>query len=160
MKKVWLCALLLIMVLPAFGNAGASGRCCLTFAWERATGISEGTFYTESPQYQGGYGCPSSWGAAVVAEQHGWTVETAGRWSWNWVVDWASRGGLIIYALPGDGYSGPDGLMHAYYCDTYDVSPPDYGAFWCYDICNQDGRWWNAQAMRDYWSGWAVGVFR
>ncbi len=158
MKRLFLLLFLALLLLPV--PVTAAGRCCLTYAWSQATGISEDTFYAEASQRQA-TGCPSSWGASVVAQRHGWKVETAARFDWAHVEHWATRGGLILYALPQwpESWQGPDGFMHAYYCDAFDVMPPDYGSFFCYDICNPGGRWWNAQLMRDTWSGWALGVF-
>jgi hypothetical protein len=160
MKTLLLLSLALLLLFSLPQPATGEGRCCLTSAWSYATGISEDTFYAESPQYQS-TGCPSSWGASVVAAKHGYTVETAERWQWNYAVWWAQRGGLIIYAMPlwPASYTGPEGIMHAHFCTAYDTSAPDYGRFWCYDICNVQGRWINAQQMRDTWSGWATGVF-
>ncbi len=170
MKKriVGLTLILLLLALSfSFGQTPAysSGRCCLTWAWSRATGISEDAFYQEAWQLQPGYDCPSSWSSERVAANHGWRVDSIvnhGRFAWGYVVYWAEQGGVVLYALPQwpESYQGPDGLMHAYYCDRINYDPPDYGKFWCYDICNPEGRWWNAQLMRDTWSGWAAGVQR
>jgi hypothetical protein len=135
-------------------------HCCVPYAFSRATGLPESVFWQEATQQQSAASCLTSASSEEVARRHGFTVETASRWDWAHVVYWAQQGGAIVYALPQwpQSWTGPDGLMHAYFCSQYNPDPPDYGKFWCVDLCNEGGRWWNAALMRRYWSGWAVGV--
>jgi len=104
--------------------------------------------------------CPSQWGVEQVAAS--WQMPgyvNPPRWDWASARADTAAGRSIIFFWSGDGYSGPDGLMHAYYCSRYE--PPrdarNIGRLWCVDALNQAGRWWDEGLIWAYWSGWSAG---